>query len=722
MVQENFTIKISSFWQTRQQWITTGALAAILAVGAFLRFYHLGQAEAGVNTYYAAAVKSMLLSWHNFFFVAFEPGGTLSLDKPPLGFWIETLSARLFGFSGFALALPNALAGVLSIFVIYKIIRRPFGPWAGLASAAALAVMPVAIATERNNTIDGMLAFVLLLAAWAFLQSVYTGKARWLFLGVLLVGLGFNIKMLQAFLPLPAFYVLYFFGTKGQWLKKASYLAAATVLLLAVSFSWAMAVDLTPASNRPYVDSSSHNSVMELIFGWNGLSRLTMFGGPGGMPFGGQRFGGSNGSNASAGIPPGSPQGQGFPPFAGNTSILQPPAGFIPGSPGASGMPFGGQQFGGPNGLNMSGGIPPGIPQGQGFQQTGNMSRRGPPGFLMGLVGPLRLFTWPMVGEASWLLPFVLGGLIVLAVVLWKRPLPLLSLSGEQHASFILWSGWLLIAALFFSFSQGLMHNYYLIMIGGPIAALTGMTLWALWQIIQRQWSLGWVLAVLLMGVTVSFETYALIGNTSLDILTIAVAENLFTLGVISAIASAWKPRFSSAAIGILLAAMLVMPAVWSGLTAFNNSPSFLPSAGPAVTGFNNMSPGMMGEVNQSLLNYLLNNTQSGTYLFATGGAMMAAGYILATDRPVLALGGFTDIDVVPINKFISLVKSGRLRFVLLNDGLNEHKAIAQWVKRNCTIVKASAYGGVNGTATGNSIVPMGPMSKSVLYQCGCED
>ena len=134
----------------------------------------------------------------------------------------------------------------------------------------------------------------------------------------------------------------------------------------------------------------------------------------------------------------------------------------------------------------------------------------------------------------------------MLAVVLWKRPF------GEQHASFILWGGWLLIAAFFFSFSQGLMHNYYLIMIGGPIAALTGTTLWALWQIIQRQWSLGWALAILLIGVTVSFETYALLGNTSLDILTIAAAGTLLTLGIISAIASALKPRFSSAAIGIL--------------------------------------------------------------------------------------------------------------------------------------------------------------------------
>jgi 4-amino-4-deoxy-L-arabinose transferase-like glycosyltransferase len=680
MVQEDFTTKFIVFWQRREQWIVVGALTAILAAGAFLRFYHLGQ--AGVNEYYAAAVKSMLLSWHNFFFVAFEPGGSVSVDKPPLGFWIETLSAYLFGFSGFALALPNALAGVLSIFVLYKLVRQPFGPWAGLASAAILAMMPVAIATERNNTIDGMLVFVLLLAAWAFLQSIYTGKARWLFLGVLLVGLGFNIKMLQAFLPLPALYALYFFGgTKGQWLKKVLYLSTATVLLLAVSFSWAMAVDLTPAANRPYVDSSSNNSVMELIFGWNGLSRLTMSGGHGGMPFGSQRFGVSNGLNMSGGIPPGLPPGQGIQMLANNTSML-----------------------------------------------------RSPPGFF-GQPGPLRLFTWPLVGEASWLLPFVLGGLVVLAIVLWKRPF------GEPYASFILWGGWLLVAILFFSFSQGLIHNYYLIMIGGPIAALTGMTLWALWQIIQRRWFVGMALAILLMGGTLAFETITLLGNTSLDTLTIEIAGILLSGGVLVAIRANWKPRSSSAALGLLLAAMLAMPVVWSGLTTFNNSPSSLPSAGPNMAGNHNMSPGMMaglqnqsfqmppggagnalpgGGVNQNLLNYLLNNTQPGTYLFATSGAMSAAGYILATARPVLALGGFTEQnDEVPLDKFVSLVKSGQLRFVLISDNPNWHKAIAQWVKENCMVVNASVYGGSNGTANTSF---MGPMPKSVLYQCGCGD
>jgi 4-amino-4-deoxy-L-arabinose transferase-like glycosyltransferase len=216
----------------------------------------------------------MLLSWHNFFFAAFEPGGSLSVDKPPLGFWVQALSAYFLGVNGFALALPNAIAGVLSIFVVYKIVRRSFGPFPGLLAAAALAVMPVAISAERNNTIDGLLVFVMLLAGWAFLESIYTGKLRWLLLGAFLVGVGFNIKMLQAFLPLPAFYAVYFFGSKQKFWNKIFDLSRASMILVAVSFSWAVAVDLVPAANRPYVDSTEHNTVMELIFGHNGIERI----------------------------------------------------------------------------------------------------------------------------------------------------------------------------------------------------------------------------------------------------------------------------------------------------------------------------------------------------------------------------------------------------------------------------------------------------------------
>jgi 4-amino-4-deoxy-L-arabinose transferase and related glycosyltransferases of PMT family len=132
----------------------------------------------------------------------------------------------------------------------------------------------VAISAERNNTIDGLLVFVLLLAAWAILESIYTGKLHWLLLAAFLVGLGFNIKMLQAFLPLPAFYAVYFLGSKQKFWKKIFDLSRASMILLAVSFSWGVAVDLVPAANRPYVDSTEHNTVMELVFGHNGIERI----------------------------------------------------------------------------------------------------------------------------------------------------------------------------------------------------------------------------------------------------------------------------------------------------------------------------------------------------------------------------------------------------------------------------------------------------------------
>ncbi len=311
MSASELSSKIRPFFQDRRKLTASGLLLAVLLLGAFLRFYNLGASGVG-NTYYAATVKSMLMSWHNFFFAAFEPGGSLSVDKPPLGFWVQVLSAHFLGVTGFALALPNAVAGVLSIFLVYKLIRRPFGTWAGLAAALTLAVMPVAISTERNNTIDGLLVFVLLLAAWAFLQAVYTGKLRWLFLGAFIVGVGFNIKMLQAFLPLPAFYALYFFGAKQKWWRKILHLAAATALLLVVSFSWAVAVDLVPAADRPYVDSTDKNTVMELIFGHNGIERLTSLRQRMGLD------GGQDGLFAPGGTPP-----QGGP---SNGAMPQPPS------------------------------------------------------------------------------------------------------------------------------------------------------------------------------------------------------------------------------------------------------------------------------------------------------------------------------------------------------------------------------------------------------------
>src|SRR5881227_2094543 len=117
------------------------ALAAILCLSAFLNFFKLTDAEYG-NSYYAAGVKDMLTSWSNFFFVSFD-AGYVSVDKPPLGLWIQAASAWLFGFHGWALLLPQAIAGVLSVALIYHLVRRPFGSVAGLIAALALALTPI---------------------------------------------------------------------------------------------------------------------------------------------------------------------------------------------------------------------------------------------------------------------------------------------------------------------------------------------------------------------------------------------------------------------------------------------------------------------------------------------------------------------------------------------------------------------------------------------------
>ncbi len=249
------------------------AQGVIILISAFLNMYKLNQ-EGYANAYYAAAVKSMLANWHTFFFVSFDPGGFVSIDKPPVGFWIQAASAKIFGFSGLSILLPEAIAGVLSVGLLYYLVRRRFGPEAGLIAALALAISPISVVTNRNNTIDSLLVLTLLLASWTVSLAVEKGRLRWLLLTALLVGVGFNIKTLQAYLVIPAFGLAYLLGAPLSWRKRILHLLLAALVLLVVSLSWVVAVDLTPATQRPYVGSSQTNSELELAFGYNGLERL----------------------------------------------------------------------------------------------------------------------------------------------------------------------------------------------------------------------------------------------------------------------------------------------------------------------------------------------------------------------------------------------------------------------------------------------------------------
>lgn len=250
------------------------ALFAILLVSAALNLAYLDRQGYG-NTYYAAAVKSMLTGWRAFFLASFDAGGFVSVDKPPVGLWVQAASAALLGFSGPSLFLPQAVASVLSVAVLYHLVGRAFGTAAGLLAALALAVMPINVVTARNNTMDSQLVLILLLAAWAASIAAETGRVRPLLACAALVGLGYNVKMLQAYPVLPAFGLAYVLWAPIRRRARLARLGLATIVLLAVSLSWSAVVDLTPPDRRPFVGSSGTDSALSLALGYNGLGRLT---------------------------------------------------------------------------------------------------------------------------------------------------------------------------------------------------------------------------------------------------------------------------------------------------------------------------------------------------------------------------------------------------------------------------------------------------------------
>src|SRR5690348_63568 len=172
-------------------------LAGVLVLAAGLRLWGLTQNGFG-NEYYAAAVRSMAASAHNFFYAAFDPAGFISVDKPPLALWVQVASVKLLGFQGLAVLLPQVVEGVAAVAILFHLVRRRFGAAAGLLAALLLALTPVSVAIDRSSNLDSALVLVLLLAAWALLRAAETGSLRGLVLALALIGVGFNVKMLAA--------------------------------------------------------------------------------------------------------------------------------------------------------------------------------------------------------------------------------------------------------------------------------------------------------------------------------------------------------------------------------------------------------------------------------------------------------------------------------------------------------------------------------------------
>ncbi|MBI2165097.1 MAG: glycosyltransferase family 39 protein [Chloroflexi bacterium] len=256
--------------------VDIGLLAAV-ALGAWLRFSRLGDFD---NQYYTATVVSMLKSPANFLFASFDPGGAVMVDKPPVSFWVQAIPVSIFGPSRWAVSLPQAVAGTLAVPILYLAMKPAFGRVAALVAAIALAAIPASVVIDSRNEPDSLLSFTLLLSGFCVILSARTRKWLWLALFAVLMGAAFNIKMLVAFVPLPAFLLYYALANKEALRRTVTRLAAAVAILLAVSFSWTVLVALTPEGERPYVGSTRDNSIWTLVFKYNGLDRFTSFIGP----------------------------------------------------------------------------------------------------------------------------------------------------------------------------------------------------------------------------------------------------------------------------------------------------------------------------------------------------------------------------------------------------------------------------------------------------------
>ncbi len=228
-----------------------------------------------IEIYYGAAVRSMAHSWHNFAYGALDPAGTMTLDKLPGALWVQALSVKLFGFNVWSQILPQAVEGALTVLVLYHAVRRLAGPLAAIGAAVVLAISPATVTLNRGNIPDTLMILLLVLAADSTVTAVRTGRWRSIVMAGVWTALAFEAKMLEAWLILPALGLVYLIAGREKIWPRLGKIVVLGLVVLVVSMSYLVFVQLTPASSRPHVDGGgASNSVFHMVFSYNGVGRV----------------------------------------------------------------------------------------------------------------------------------------------------------------------------------------------------------------------------------------------------------------------------------------------------------------------------------------------------------------------------------------------------------------------------------------------------------------
>ncbi len=630
------------------------ALAGLLIATAVLYLWGLG-ASGWANTFYSAAAQAGSESWKAFFFGSSDAASSITVDKTPLALWPMGLSVRVFGLSSWSILVPQALEGVAAVGLLYATVRRTTGSWgAGLLAGAVMALTPVAVLMFRFNNPDAMLVLLLVGSAYATLRAVESSvsgaggagrrAARWLAFAGVLVGLAFLAKMLQSFLVIPALVAVYALYAGVTWRRKLLHLLGAAAGMVLAAGWWIAIVSLWPAASRPYIGGSQHNSILELTLGYNGFGRL-------------------DGSET--------------------------------GSVGGGGGNSGGQ---------------------------------------WGATGLFRMFGSEVGTQVAWLIPAAL--ILGLAGLWFARGRGGLAV----RSGLTLWLGWLLVTGLTFSFMAGIFHPYYTVALAPAIGALVGTGALVLWRHRDSLAATGVLGLTTALTAALSFELLARDASwhpwLRWAVLVVGFAGAALIVGV-----HHLSRRLATVVAAAALVAGLAGPAAYSVATAATPHSGSIPSAGPSSAGGGGPGglgglgggrpPGMTnggtaprgiapggttggttggatggastgglldGSTSSAALTTLLETDASSyTWVAAAIGSNSAAGYQLATQQPVMAIGGFNGSDPSPtLAQFKQWVAEGRIHYFIgqggggfggggINAGGSTSSQIGTWVKDTFT-------------------------------------
>src|SRR6201996_5479990 len=530
-------------------------LLAIAAVAALLFTWNITQ--AGLAPFYSVAVKSMSVSWKAFFYGAFDPKATITIDKLAGSFAPQALSARIFGYHPWSLALPQVIEGVIATLAMYRVVRRWAGPVPGLLAAGIFALTPIAASMFGHSMEDGLLTMCLVLAADAYQRAVMEARLRSLIWSGVWVGIGFQAKMLQAWMVLPALIIGYLVAAPAPVRRRLGQLAVAGVVMLAVSLSWIALYTFTPAQDRPYVDGSTNNSAISMVFGYNGLERFgisvpgSVTSGPG-VGGGGARTGPV--ARAAGGAPGGTaPGGSGTGTAPGGNA-----AGGAGG--GGTGAPGGGAGFGSGTGRGTGAG-------GVGRTGAGGAGGFAPGGRATGAStfgqGWTKLLGREFGSQVGWLYPLAILALIFGLLWTWRA-----RRTDQVRAGFVMWGVWLVTFGLIFSKMSSIPHTAYVASLAPPLAALSAAGIVMFWRYFRSGDARGWLLPVAVAAeVAWALFLWRDYGGFLSWVRIVAVVAAVIAIVIMVAVRLTRRVRARLLTVGLTagVGAMLVAPAAWAG-------------------------------------------------------------------------------------------------------------------------------------------------------------